>query len=262
MTEYEYAVIKRRLRALLGIDLDCYKSPQMMRRLDGYLARTGAPSWAVYLHEIERDPQAQARLRDFITINVSHFFRDRPKWDDLRYRVLPQIVRRHGLMRAWSAGCSHGAEAYSLAILFHEMSDIVRYEIRGTDIDRSILQRARAGGPYSAEDVREVPADWLARYFHRDSQGYWIRDCLKQRVHFLEEDLLQTTATGEFDLIVCRNVLIYFTEAAKAQVINRLTQALRPGGVLFLGATENIPQGRASGLERLSMSAFYRRVGS
>jgi chemotaxis protein methyltransferase CheR len=259
MTDTEFILVKKRLRTLLGIDLESYKSPQMRRRLDGYLERVHASSWAEFLRRLDKDPQAVRQLRDYLAINVTCFFRDRPKWEELRTQVLPLIRRRGQVLRAWSAACSIGAEPFSLAILFQEDPLIWRYQVLGTDIDRDALERARAGGPYTADEVREVDPPLLARYFKRAEDGYWVQNPLRQRVEFAERDLLRSMARDEFDLIVCRNVLIYFTEEAKAQVIHNLTQALKPGGVLFIGATESIPSGRVVGLERLSLS-FYRRV--
>ncbi len=259
MTDTEFILIKKRLRALTGINLECYKSPQMRRRLDGYLERVRAPSWAEFLRTLEKDPQAVRQLRDFLTINVTNFFRDRPKWEELRTHILPLIRRPGQVLRAWSAACSIGAEPFSLAILFQEDRAIWRYHILGTDIDKDALETARAGGPYTAADVKEVDAAWLARYFRRDGAGYWVQPALRQRVEFAEKDLLRSTAKDEFDLVVCRNVLIYFTEEAKDQVLRGLVQALKIGGVLFIGATESISPARLGGLERISLS-FYRRI--
>lgn len=259
MTDTEFILIKKRLRALLGIDLESYKSPQMRRRLDGYLERVHATSWAEFLRQLDRDPRAVRQLRDYLAINVTSFFRDRHKWEELRTQIMPLIRRRGQVLRAWSAACSVGAEPFSLAILFQEDPLIWRYQVLGTDIDRDALDRARAGGPYTADEVKEVDAPLLARYFRRAEDGYWVQNTLRQRVEFAEKDLLRSAAKEEFDLVVCRNVLIYFTEEAKAQVIHNLMQALKPGGVLFIGATESIPSGRFVGLERLSLS-FYRRV--
>ena len=261
MLENEFVLIKRRLGNLLSIDLDCYKSPQMQRRLDGYLGRVRASSWTELLHRLENDPQAIRQLRDFITINVSSFFRDRKKWEELRDFILPQITCPGRALRAWSAACSHGAEAFSLAMLFQETPTVFRYQITGTDVDRSILLKARAGGPYNADDIRETPADLIKRYFRQDAAGYWIQPKLLAHVNFVEQDLLRATAVAEFDLVVCRNVLIYFTQTAKDQVISNLARALVPGGFLFIGATESISPLRSFGLERAGFS-FYRRIGA
>jgi chemotaxis protein methyltransferase CheR len=260
MNDAEFVLVKKRLRGLIGLDLDCYKSPQMQRRLDGYLDRVRVASWPELLHRLEHDPVALNQLRDFITINVSSFFRDARKWEELRNYLLPQIAKRTQPFRAWSAACSHGAEAFTLAMLCEEHAAISRYQILGTDVDRTVLEHARAGGPYTAEDVRELPDHLLTRFLQHDNRGYWVLPTLRRQVSFLEHDLLRSTANSEFDLVVCRNVLIYFTEAAKSQVIRSLVQALRPGGVLFIGATESIPLGVSVGVERIGFSSFYRRV--
>jgi chemotaxis protein methyltransferase CheR len=254
----EYALVKQRLRALSGIDLDSYKSTQVRRRLDGYLGRTKATTWTELMHDVANNPVALHQLRDYLTINVSSFFRDSNKWNELRDNILPTVVRRGATTQVWSAACSFGAEPYSLAMLLME-DPATRFRILATDIDSAALAQARAGGPYTPDDVRGVDPVLLTRHFRHDAAGHWVQPALRSRVVFGEADLLRTTSRNEFDLVVCRNVLIYFTEAAKVQVITGLVQALRPGGVLFIGATESIPQGRVTGVERAGL-CFYRRI--
>jgi len=267
MNDAEFTLVKRRLQALTGIDLECYKSPQVRRRLESYLARVRAPSWPAYLNQLAKDPQAVRQLRDYLTINVSSFFRDVGKWEELRRIYLPELRNGGDMIRAWSAGCSIGAEPYSLAILLQEMPGQARhvdgtkgrFNVYATDIDRAILQQARAGGPYGADLLKDVSPAWLSRYFRRQDAAYWVTPALREKVEFAEMDLLNIRVRAGFDLILCRNVLIYFTDSAKRRVIEGLTRALRPGGILFIGSTESISYGRDTGLERAGIS-FYRRV--
>jgi chemotaxis protein methyltransferase CheR len=259
VNDTEYALIKKKVHVLTGIDLEYYKSPQVRRRLDSYLTRTRMNTWPEFLHSLDKDPQAVRQLRDFLTINVTSFYRDLHKWEELSKMILPQIHRPGSMLSAWSAGCSIGAEPYSLSILFREQPGITRYRILGTDIDRGALQHARAGGPFPSDAVKDLAPAIVTRYFRQEGGSYWVQPVVKDKVTFSELDLLRITAKSEFDLVLCRNVLIYFTEDAKSVVLGGLIGALRPGGVLFIGSTESIPQGIAANLQRVGLS-FYRRV--
>jgi chemotaxis protein methyltransferase CheR len=268
MDDLEFAVLKRRLHTLIGLDLEAYKAPQVRRRLDGYLSRLQVHTVADFNRQLAGNPAALAQLRDFLAINVSSFFRDYDKWIDLNEIVLPHLLRQQPATRpfsVWSAACSHGAEAYSLAMLLDTDGAGRRATIQGTDIDQSALRQAQAGGPYTGDEVRNVPASFLSAYFTEQGvtpaggPAYYVAPRLRSRVRFFPADLLQPGERGAFDLIICRNVLIYFTDSAKQQVVQGLTNALAPGGVLFIGATESIGREGSFGLQRIALS-FYRRI--
>jgi chemotaxis protein methyltransferase CheR len=263
MEEYEYSFVKHKVRKLTGVDLNCYKSQQVQRRLNVYLLRSGYANWARFFREIQDDPEEQSKLKDYLTINVSAFFRDPEKFAYLREDILPQLLRNHPRLRVWSAGCSLGHEPYSLAIALAEATGLYcRHPILATDIDHSALKRAQAGGPYSAEELVNVPPDLLERYFRADGSHdgqYYVIDALRRKVTFRHHDLLADPFETNFDLIVCRNVVIYFTKEAKRKVHQRFHDALRPGGVLFVGGTEVVSQAQSIGLE-LSGISFYARA--
>ncbi|GAB4558656.1 MAG: protein-glutamate O-methyltransferase CheR [Anaerolineae bacterium] len=261
MTDQEFIYVNQQIRRTLGIDLSYYKGQQMRRRLDAYLRRSGAPSWADYFRRLSRDTEEQRRLRDYLTINVSSFFRDPEKFQELEQKIFPLIVRRGEPFRMWSAGCSHGAEAYSLAMLA-ESNSIRPYEVWATDIDRSILIKARTGGPYSGDDVKTVPPLFMRRYFELHQGQYYVKEALRRHVVFEEHNLLEAVSVqAPFDLVVCRNVIIYFSEEAKQRVLRHLVAAMRPGGVLFLGGTEVIAPAvaRSLGLRSVGIS-FYQKM--
>jgi len=241
--------------------LGCYKSTQMQRRLQTFLRRSGYSSWPAFFRAVQNDPEKLGQFRDYLTINVSYFFRDPDKWKCLREVILPELLRGHPKLRVWSAGCSRGHEPYSLAILLAEMTSLYRpHQILATDVDGSALEWAQAGGPYSAEEVAHVPPDLLDRYFAQDD-GYWVTSRLRRKVSFRQQNLLAepfAPEEGEYDLIVCRNVVIYFTAEVKDQLYRRFYDVLRLGGVLFVGGTEIISKASNLGLEAIKMS-FYRR---
>lgn len=254
-----YGLIKHSLRNLLRINLDHYKDEQMKRRLDSWLVRAGGPSWPEYLRRLRVDEPELARLRDYLTINVSAFFRDLERWQTLRDAIVPALLNGRLRLNAWSAGCSIGLEAYSLAMLLDEATPGHRHSLLATDLDRGALARARARGPYSADDVQNVSAARRQRYFEPGGPPHFVQDALARRVTFREQDLLTDAFDSGYDLIICRNVVIYFTEAAKAELYRKFHQALRPGGVLFVGGTEIVPQAQAIGFRSAGIS-FYQRV--
>jgi chemotaxis protein methyltransferase CheR len=264
MDTLDYNFVKREILTLTGLDLNCYKSPQIQRRLKTLLVRSGHTTWGTFFSALQDDPVECGKLRDYLTINVSSFFRDPEKFKDLKENILPGLLRStpqgvcsRPTLRLWSAGCSRGHEPYSLAILLSEAtSPHHRHHILATDIDHSALEWARAGGPYFAEELANVPPILLSRYFRRDGNAYYVTENLRQRVIFLLADPPQ----GGFDLIVCRNVVIYFTAEAKAQLYQRFYDALSPGGVLFVGGTEIVPKASETGFETVGIS-FYRRNG-
>lgn len=267
MDDYEYTFVRLKIRKLTGVDLDDYKSTQMQRRLQAFLHRSGYSSWAALFRAIQNDPKEIDKLRDYLTINVSYFFRDPDKFKYLQEFVLPELLRGRTNLRVWSAGCSRGHEPYTLAMILAEMTGPYRpHEIYATDIDRSALEWARAGGPYTVEEIVHVPAALLNRYFGLRNGNYWFtHPVARRRVVFGEHNLmaepfaLPGTGEGGFDLIVCRNVVIYFTAEGKERLYRHLRDALRPGGVLFIGGTEIVSKAADMGLQAVSMS-FYRRA--
>jgi len=277
MDTREYIFVKRKVLNLTGVDLSCYKAPQVQRRLRTYLVRSGHPSWHHFFRAVSGDSMAVSRLKDYLTINVSSFFRDSEKFEYLQQSILPELLRatstRSPQLRVWSAGCSHGHEPYSLAIVLAEASGFYRkHYILATDIDRSALERAKSGGPYSAEEVAQVPPRLLDRHFrhsaaspHADAaraDGYYVVESLRRRITFCYHNLLAASfGSGNdngFDLIVCRNVVIYFTVEVKNRLYKRFYDALRPGGVLFVGGAEVVFQASDLGFETAGIS-FYRR---
>jgi chemotaxis protein methyltransferase CheR len=260
MEPWEYSYIQRKLLKLTGIDLSCYKSAQMGRRLTAYLARSGQSSWPRFFRAIEHDSAEIAKLEEYLTINVSSFFRDHERYQHLQTAILPALLRERPNLRVWSAGCSRGHEPYSLAILLAEIAgSYQRHQILGTDIDRAVLEAATAGGPYLPSEVAAVPEKLRSQYMRAEHGSYWVTRQLQQQVLFRRHDLLADPFGSAFDLIICRNVVIYFTSEVKDRLYRRFRDALRPGGVLFVGGTEIVSCAADLGLQ-LAGPSFYRRV--
>lgn len=261
MDPLEYNYIRRQTLALINVDLNCYKAPQMQRRLQVYLVRSGHANWPKFFRTIRNDPVALRKFKDYLTINVSSFFRDSDKYKHLQTVILPELLHHCPALRVWSAGCSRGQEAYSLAILLAEATQAnYRHQILATDIDSSALEWARAGGPYNMSELSNVSPVLLSRYFNFHNDSYWVKEELRRRITFRQHNLLADSITGGFDLIICRNVVIYFEPAAKDELYHRFYSALRSGGIFFVGGTEIISKATHMGFETTGIS-FYRRSG-
>ena len=238
----------------------------MRRRLDSWLARTTLDTWDEYFALVASDEKELTKFRNYLTINVTEFFRDIDRWNSLKTDVLPALLKEaigrkpptDGL-RVWSAGCSVGVEAYTLAMILDEMAPNKKHYILASDVDRGALQKARAGGPYIAEEGRNLTDTQVRKFMKPNGPPYYIRNTLIDRINFREQNLMTDRFENNFDLIVCRNVIIYFTNDAKALLYPKFQQALRPGGILFLGGTEIIPRPSEICLKNHGIS-FYMKA--
>lgn len=260
----DYRLLRNAIYQLIRIDLDHYRTQQMERRLTTLLERRQAGTWPSYIECLRHDTAELAYFQEFLTINVTSFYRDSDKWNNLTQNFLPDLLesRESSGLRAWSLGCSIGAEAYTLAMLLKELAPRRLHKIWATDIDTKVLERAKARGPYYNSELKELPVSLVQKYLKPLSEtdgSYFVEPALSRMVKFAQFDLLQNKIERAFDLIVCRNVVIYFTTPVKRRVYERLTTALRPGGILFIGSTETIPNHRALGFEYVAPS-FYRCV--
>jgi len=259
MNDQQFDRLKARLETLLGLDLTAYKQAQMRRRITTHISRTNSDV-DEFITQLGSDPEELAELRDMITINVTEFFRDEAQWTQLRRTVLPQVIEgANGRPSIWSAGCSTGQEPYSLAMMLDEAKALDRATLLGTDFDRDALAKARNGGPYRAEEMKGVPAQQLEDHFIQDAKGLTASPALKRRLKFRELNLLKDRFGRGYDMVVCRNVMIYFTGEVKSDLISRFVGSLKPNGVLFIGATEALLGDDLSGLDRLGGN-FYRKT--
>ena len=254
-----YNQIKISIKKILGIDLEHYKEQQMRRRLDSWLARVGAPNWDAYFEKIQSDKTELRRFRDFITINVTEFFRDQERWDHLQDKVLPALLSesRNGL-RIWSAGCSKGAEIYSVAMILEEISRLHKHYLLASDLDKGALNIALNGGPYVSEEIRNVSPVRKSTHFISGGPPHYLNDNLKSKIKFKEHDLLKHDYEKNLDLIICRNVVIYFTAETKQVLFQRFNEALRKGGILFVGGTEIIPRPQEIGFKSSGFSFYIK----
>lgn len=252
------------VKELIGLDLTSYNPRQLYRRLEHQLSRVGCRDLAEYAALIRRDRRRAEELASFITINVSQFFRDVHLWetlaDPLRHYVLDELPARGSRprLRAWSAGCSVGAEAYSLAIFLTELHLPVAFHILATDVDEEALKVAVAA-IYQERELAGLSDERRREFFVPQGKAGWqVRGDLRKAVTFRRHDLLRDPYPLGMDLILCRNVVIYFTPEAKQRVQEALARSLRPGGLLFVGATESLIEPGSYGLEPIA-PFLYRR---
>lgn len=238
-----------KIQADRGIDLANFRMSYVARRVATRLAATGAPTIRSYLRILEGDEQELTRLLDALTVNVSEFFRDASVYEFLADVVVPEIVlhkaqRPHSTVRVWSAGCSTGQEPYSIAMLL--LDEIAKRKaslglsILGTDIDHEVLNVARVGC-YPIEALRQIPPNLRLRYTEpAGSAQFRVTEELISVVRFRRFDLFADKPISAADLIMCRNVMIYFDRHRQSELHETLLGALRKGGFLVLGKSEKL----------------------
>ena len=254
---WEYKDFIDHVKKKYGIDLNLYKEAQMKRRLTSLRNKRNFDNFRTYFQAIEEDAELLEEFFDRITINVSEFYRNPKRWDILRDNILPKLVQNKSSINIWSAACSSGEEPYSLAILFKEHFPHINLSILATDIDEKILEKAKQG-IYAPNALKDLPIHKKSKYFKHENGLYYVLDDLKRNITFRKHDLLKERYPTNIDLIVCRNVLIYFTDEAKDLIYKGLSEALTEEGVLFIGSTEQIFNPNQYNLSSLD-TFFYQK---
>jgi len=247
----------RDVRILLGIDLAQYKPAQVWRRVNGFASARGLPDPDALVARAREDPVVRQAFLDMLTINVSEFFRNPEAWEALVEKHLKPMLLGRLPIRIWSAGCSLGYEPFTIAMLAREIAPQAPVHILATDLDETILARARKA-VYAESQMGGVSPARRARFFRKVDAGWEALPEIQAMITWRRHDLLRDPYERPFDIICCRNVVIYFTEAAKSQMYTRFCESLRPGGVLFLGATESIPGARTVGLTPTVLTFYVR----
>ena len=242
-----------------GIDLSAYKEKQMKRRIGSLAARRGFSKLTDYFACLDRDEKLYFEFINYITINVSEFFRNPGQWEVLKREIIPALLKEKKALKIWSCACSTGEEPYSLVMLLSDFLRLEEIKVLATDIDEEAMRKAREG-VYSENSLKSMPPELVNRFFDYSDGKYRISDQVKRRVEFKKLDLLRDPFPSLCDLIVCRNVLIYFTEQAKQQLYGKFSSALAKSGVLFVGSTEQIVQPHIYNLKPIR-AFFYHKNG-
>lgn len=251
------------LRRVRGLDLSAYRRSSLERRLAARMVRLRLKDPEAYLERLRSDPSECDQLIEAIVIKVSSYFRDPLVFEVLAHRVLPVIMERRRRehtrqIRVWSAGCATGEEAYSLAILLAQALEDEDFPwlpyICATDISPQALAAAQTGR-YRRESLETTPLGILDRFFRPTAEGFEVIPEIRRMVYFSRHDLTSRQSLapadsvfGSFDLVLCRNVLIYFSLDLQKRVLEKLYRALNPGGILVIGTSESLPRGMESRL--------------
>ena len=244
----DFTALCELVRQLCAVDLLQYKRNQMERRVRTWTERRGTPNLEEYGKILRKQPEELDAFLDRVTINVSHLWRHEDQFEVLRKNILPELAGRRRL-KIWSAGSSYGAEAYTIAAVARETIPNVPVDIVGTDLDKRMVARGREGY-FTVEDARTSPKAVLTKHFEPRTDGGWqAKPELKRMVRFENGDLLRMAVpTARYDVVFCRNTVIYFTEEVRDALHERLVKALSPGGYLVVGTSERVSDPKGLGL--------------
>jgi len=252
---YDYEYFKKAVFDLTTIDLNAYKEKQMKRRIDTLIDKHKIDGYEKYVGLLKNDREAYEEFVSYLTINVSEFYRNPEQWELMDKEIIPELIAKFGKnLKIWSAACSTGDEPYSLVMALSKHIPLNQIKIYATDLDKQILEKAQLG-LYNAKSIENVPAEFKKKYFTEIGGAYKISDEIKSRVEFKRHNLLKDTYPTGLNMIVCRNVLIYFTEEAKDEVFKKFNSCLVKNGVLFIGSTEQIINYKEIGYSR--KNSFY-----
>jgi chemotaxis protein methyltransferase CheR len=274
ITPEEMPVWSRYIKEICGIHLDDSKGYLVETRLSGLLSEAGASSFSELFYKARADATSKLRAKiiEAITTNETSFFRDTSPFELLRHKLFPELIDRRNRdgartpIRIWSAACSTGQEAYSTAITLKELlGDLTPYDIRivGTDISNKVVAQASYGEYNRLELERGLPPETLARHFMVSGERWKVRDEIRALATFRTMNLLEPFSfPNPFDIIFCRNVAIYFSEADKTRLFHNLAKYLARDGSLIIGSTESI-SGLCPELEpkRHMRTVFYQWKG-
>lgn len=252
-----YESFKKQIYTLSSIDLDAYKEKQMKRRIDSLIAKNGFKTYDDYVRGLKSDKKLYSDFINYLTINVSEFWRNPDQWAILEKEIIPYLLKKHGrFIKIWSAACSTGDEPYSLVMLLAKFLPLNQIKILATDIDDKVLETAKLG-IYSYKSIKGLPKEMIDKYFTKlTATSYKISDDVKARVEFKKHNLLKDPYPVACSMIVCRNVVIYFTDEAKNEIYKKFNASLKNDGVLFVGSTEQIIQATQIGFKP-EYSFFY-----
>lgn len=219
-----------------GFPCQKYKTKPLMRRIRVRMRHLNLNSFNDYHVYLVQHPEELSNLLNTLTINLSYFFRNPETYDFVYRDIFPRLADRTSL-NFWSAGCAHGEEAYSLAILAAEAGILTKTVIFGTDIDPDAINRAKAA-EYPELALQYLPLELKKKYFIKMGDSYRLPEFIINKVHFLISDLFVPPPIPMCDLIFCRNVLIYLDRPAQSLIMSNLHQHLKPGGFLAIGKVE------------------------
>jgi chemotaxis protein methyltransferase CheR len=257
-SEQDYQLFAQKVQTFFGIRLTEYKADQMRRRLSTIAGQAGYDNFIGYLGALRSDSNLFGAFLDHMTINVTELMRNPDLFEDMAKFVLPSIIekRKGSPLSIWSAGCSYGAEAYTVAMIMAEINPTQQFRIRGTDIDLAALAKANQA-IFSKADMNGVSPERRNKFFIQiDENNFMPNPSLRRNIIFSKHDMLADDYPSDtYDLILCRNVVIYFNDDAKERIYRNFWKSLRHDGILFVGGTERL--GDYASLKYKPLRPFY-----
>lgn len=256
---YGYEEFKRDVYGLTNINLDMYKERQMKRRIEALIDRKGFDGYESFYKGMKQDEILLRTFVSYLTINVSQFYRNPNQWENFEKEIIPYLVKNYGeRLNIWSAACSTGDEPYTIAMILSKYIPMNKINIIATDIDEDVLNFAREG-VYPEKSLVDLPEEYIKKHFLPvDETCYKIHDDIKKCVSFRKHNLLEDKYFQGMNLIVCRNVVIYFTDEAKDDIYVKFHNSLVDKGILFIGSTEQILHARELGFKTMR-TFFYQK---
>jgi len=245
--------------AMRGIDFSLYRQATVLRKLELRLQETKSGDYKKYLSFLKENPDELQALIRTLTIKVSNFFRNPVVFELLSSRVLPELTAQFGFLKAWSLGCADGEEPYSVAMIIHELQtqDNLSFacQIQGTDVDPEAIEKARKG-EYSEEELFETKRKYIDAYFKKlphhfgtcpGNERYQINDKIKSMVRFSSDNIMnmllhKRAYLGSYNIILCRNVLIYLNREMQEEMVRAIGDVLYDKGYLVIGEAETMPE--------------------
>lgn len=257
---YGYEEFKVDVCKLTDINLNMYKERQMKRRIESLIKRKGFDGFESFYKGMKQDKGLLRTFVSYLTINVSQFYRNPAQWENFDKEIIPYLKKNYGnKITIWSAACSTGDEPYTLAMIMSKHVPLSNINIIATDIDEDVLAFAKAG-IYMDKSMTDLPEEFKKKFFNKcDDMHYQICDDIKKCVSFKKHNLLEDKYFDNVSLIVCRNVVIYFTNEAKNEVYVKFHKALADNGILFIGSTEQILKAKELGFDPIK-TFFYKKV--
>jgi chemotaxis protein methyltransferase CheR len=235
----DYEGFKEEIFKMTKINLTLYKEKQMKRRIDALIKKNNFNTYKDYVHALKENKDLFKEFINYLTINVSEFYRNPDQWAVLEKEIFPLLLNKNRKINIWSSACSTGDEPYTLVMVLNKILPLSSIKILATDIDMGALEKAQ-NGVYTSKSLENLPKEMREKYFTVIGDSFKIKDEVKNCVEFKQFNLLRDTYPSGMDLIVCRNVLIYFTEEAKNDIYKKFNMSLNTQGVLFVGSTEQL----------------------
>ncbi len=255
--------LRQEVSKVLGVDYNNYSERHLRRRFHARMRVVETPRFEDYLKYFKKNKAETEKLRELLTVNVTKFKRDEDVWNILEDEVIPHILERKKddifkKVKVWSAGCATGEEPYSLAISYlkNDRGKKFSLSIRATDLDEEALNFARYGR-YPSKSVKNLSTSEKRKFFGKENGEWVVKKDVKELVKYERKDIFKTSFTKKFDLILCRNLMIYFNNESKSELMERLVESLNEGGFLVIGMAENL---RAPAKDKVEAYNLKKRV--